>query len=156
MIDLPDDFRDILVELYDAGAAFVVLGGHAVAYYGHPRATDDLDILVRADQENAVKVYAALGAFGTLPSTFELTAQDFADYDGILQLGLAPRRIEIISRANGITFDGATEDGETFDVNRRAIPVIGRRALIKNKRAKGRAQDLADAIILERLAKPRH
>lgn len=59
MIDLPDDFRDVLVELHDAGADFVVVGGHAVAFHGHPRATKDLDILIRAEPDNAERVYRA-------------------------------------------------------------------------------------------------
>jgi hypothetical protein len=61
VIELPQDFRDLLVELHDAGAAFVVLGGHAVAFHGHPRATKDLDVLVRSDSANAARVYRALG-----------------------------------------------------------------------------------------------
>ncbi|HEX3850744.1 MAG TPA: hypothetical protein VGF76_14010 [Polyangiaceae bacterium] len=60
MIGLFDDFRDFLVELHDAGAHFVVLGGHAVAFHGHPRATKDLDVLVEANADNAKRVYAAL------------------------------------------------------------------------------------------------
>lgn len=60
LIDLPEDFRDLLIELHDAGAEFVVLGGHAVAYHGHPRATKDLDVLVRASVANAARVYKAL------------------------------------------------------------------------------------------------
>ena len=64
MIELFDDFRDILVELHNAGARFVVLSGHAVAFHGHPRATKDLDVLVEANSDNAERVYAALAAFG--------------------------------------------------------------------------------------------
>src|SRR6478735_3831400 len=63
MIELFDDFRDILVELHNAAARFVVLGGHAVAFHGHPRATKDLDVLVEANAENAKRVYTALAAF---------------------------------------------------------------------------------------------
>ena len=40
------------------------VGGHAVAYYGHPRATKDLDVLVRPTPENAERVYRALASFG--------------------------------------------------------------------------------------------
>jgi hypothetical protein len=149
MIDLYDDFRDILVELHDAGAAFVVLGGHAVAFHGHPRATKDLDVLVRPDRNNAQRVYAALAAFGAPLSSFAVEPEDFATCDGVLQLGLPPRRIDIINRADGITFDEAVAEGETFDLAGRAIPVIGRAALIKNKRAAGRPQDVADVSALE-------
>jgi len=144
MIDLYEEFRDLLVELHDAGARFVVLGGYAVAFHGHPRATKNLDILVRADTENATRVYAALAAFGAPLATFEVRVEDFAAYDGILQIGLPPRRVDIINRADGITFDEAVAAGDTFDIHDRAIPVIGREALIKNKRASGREQDLAD------------
>jgi hypothetical protein len=144
MIDLFEDFRDILIELHDAGAKFVVLGGHAVAFHGHPRATKDLDILVQADSGNAQRVYAALAAFGAPLSAFEVKVEDFATYDGVLQLGIPPRRIDIINRADGITFDEAVADGETFEIEGRKIPVIGRTALIKNKRAAGREQDVAD------------
>jgi len=104
MIELYDDFRDILVELHHAGAHFVVLGGYAVAFHGHPRATKDLDVLVEADPENAKRVYAALAAFGAPLSAFDVGDEDFASYDGVLQLGVPPRRIDIINHADGISF----------------------------------------------------
>ena len=144
MIELFDDFRDFLVELHNAGARFVVLGGHAVAFHGHPRATKELDVLVEANPDNAKRVYAALAAFGAPLSAFEVGVEDFASYDGMLQLGVPPRRIDIINRADGITFAEAIADGATFSLEGCDIPVIGRDALIKNKRAAGRPQDLAD------------
>lgn len=142
MIELFDDFRDILVELHRAGARFVVLGGHAVAFHGHPRATKDLDVLVEADPSNAKRVYAALAA----PlSSFEVCVEDFSSYDGVLQIGVPPRRIDIINSADGITFAEAIADGESFDLEGCAIPVIGRGALIKKQaRRRARPQDLAD------------
>ena len=151
MIELPDDFRDLLVELHDAGAQFVVLGGHAVAFHGHPRATKDLDVLVRAERANAKLVYRALAAFGAPLQSFDVSEADFATYDGILQIGLPPRRIDILNGAAGITFDEAIAEGLTFDIDGRSIPIIGRAALLKNKRAAGRPQDLADVHALENL-----
>lgn len=150
MIDLPDDFVDLLVELADAGADFVVLGGHAVAFHGHPRATKDLDVLVRAEPSNAERVYRALARFGAPLQSFEIGAADFATYDGVLQIGLPPRRIDILNRADGISFGEATADGCSFELEGRTIPVIGRAALIKNKRSAGRPQDLADVAALEK------
>jgi hypothetical protein len=149
MIDLNDDFRDLLVELFDAGARFVVVGGYAVAFHGYPRATKDLDVLVQAEPENARRVYAALEKFGAPLDTFDVRTEDFASYDGVLQLGVPPRRIDILNRVDGITFAEAAADGETFEVEGRAIPIIGRSALIKNKRAAGRDQDLVDVKVLE-------
>jgi len=151
MIDLPQDFRDLLLEFHDAGVEFVVVGGHAVAFHGHPRATKDLDVLVRAAPDNAARVYQALAAFGAPLANFEIAEADFATYDGVLQIGLPPRRIDIINRATGITFAEAIADGETFEIDGRSIPVIGRQALLKNKRATGRDQDLADVKALDRV-----
>lgn len=73
-----------------------------------------------------------------------MKVDDFASYDGVLQIGLPPRRIDILNRADGITFDEATVDAESFELEGRRIPVIGLAALLKNKQAAGRAQDLAD------------
>ena len=150
MIELPEDFRDLLVELHDAGAEFVVVGGHALAFHGHPRATKDLDLLIRAEPENAERVYRGLAAFGARLETFEVTPADFATYDGVLQIGLPPRRIDIVNRATGITFEEAVAEGAHFQLEGRDIWVIGRAALLRNKRATGRAQDLADVEALER------
>lgn len=150
MIELPDDFRDVLIELAKADADFVVLGGHAVAFHGHPRATKDLDVLVRANPANAARVYRALAAFGAPLASFEVGEADFASYDGVLQIGLPPLRIDILNRADGITFDEAVAAGDVFELAGRRIPVIGREALLKNKRAAAREQDLADVAALMR------
>lgn len=149
MIELPDDFRDLLLELTDAGAEYVIVGGHAVAFYGHPRVTKDLDVLVRATPENARKVYAALAAFGAPLSTFDVSERDFATYDGVLQIGLPPIRIDILNRADGITFDDALDGAGSFELDGRVVRVIAKAALLRNKRAAGRPQDLADVDALD-------
>jgi len=155
VIELPDDFRDLLVELHDAGAEFVVLGGHAVAYHGHPRATKDLDVLVRATNANAARVYKALASFGAPLDLFEVKEADFAAYDGVLQIGLPPRRIDILNRADGITFDEAVSEAQSFELDGRRIPVIGLEALLKNKRAAAREQGVADIKALEAVRRRR-
>jgi hypothetical protein len=155
VIELPDDFRDLLLELADSGAEYVLLGGHAVAFHGHPRATKDLDVLVRAAPENAAKVYRALARFGAPLQQFDVSEADFSSYDGVLQIGLPPRRIDILNRATGITFDEAVAEGAAFELHGRRIPVIGLGALLKNKRATGRPQDAADVAALEAAAKRR-
>jgi len=152
MIDLPLDFRDLLVLLADHGAEFVMVGGHAVAFHGHPRATKDLDVLVRATPENAKKVYAALAEFGAPLETFEVSEQDFGTYSGVLQIGVAPLRIDILTSISGVTFDRAIGEGSAFTLGNHKIPVIGLGALIENKRASGREQDRADVAVLQRVA----
>jgi len=87
VIELPEDFRDLLLDLADNGADFVLVGGHAVAFHGHPRATKDMDVLIRANSTNAERVYKALGAFGAPLQNFDVQAKDFATYDGMLQSG---------------------------------------------------------------------
>ena len=108
-----------------------------------------MDLLVRARPENAKRIYVALAAFGAPLETFEVLESDFASYDGVLQIGLPPRRIDILNKATGITFDEAIADGAKFELDGREILVIGRAALLKNKRATGREQDLADVKALE-------
>ncbi len=148
-VELPADFRDMLVELADAGADYVLVGGHAVAYHGHPSGTQDMDVLVRAVPENARRVYRALAAFGAPLEQFEVSVDDFSTYDGVLQIGRPPRRIDIINRADGITFDEAIASGDTIEVDGRLVPIIGLPALLKNKRASGWPKDLADIAALE-------
>jgi hypothetical protein len=148
---IPDDFRDLLVELVDAGARFLVVGGYAVAVHGHPRATKDIDVWVEPSATNATRVYAALARFGAPVAQFEITADDFETYDGVLQLGVAPVRIDILTRIGGVGFADAWEERTELEVEGRKVPVLGLRALIKNKRFVGRIQDLADVAALERI-----
>ena len=140
----------MLVELARAGAEFVVVGGFAVAFHGHPRATKDIDVLVRATPANATRVYRALEAFGAPLSAFEVTESDFDSYDGMLQIGVAPIRIDILNRLTGVTFDEAMAEGCAFELEGHRIPVIGHAALVANKTAVGREQDIADVAALTR------
>lgn len=152
MNELSQDFQDLLIELADAGAEFVLVGGYAVAFHGHPRATKDLDVLVRRSKENARKVYRALAAFGAPLQALSVAEADFEAYGGVLQIGLPPRRIDILNQATGITFDEAIADGVAFVLEGRTVPVVGLKALLKNKRAAGRPQDMADVAFLEQAA----
>lgn len=149
-MELPDDFRDLLVCLHDAGAEIAIVGGYAVAFHGHLRATKDLDVLIRPTTDNARRVYQGLAAFGAPLSSFEVSDADFVSYEGVLQLGVPPLRIDILNRI-GVPFDAVVADGETLEVERRPIPVIGREALLQAKLGAGRPQDLADVEALRRL-----
>jgi len=154
VIELAKDFQEILIELADAEADFVVIGGYAVAFHGHPRGTKDLDVLVRAVPANAERVYRALALFGAPLELLEVQEADFASYDGVLQIGLPPRRIDILNKATGITFDEAIEDDLSTQIEGRRIPIIGLDALTKNKLAAGRKQDLADVAALSKVRRP--
>jgi hypothetical protein len=149
-VKLPDDFRDLLVCLADAEADFLIVGGFAVAHHGHVRATKDIDVLVRASNENADRVIRALVAFGAPVQALHITAADFAQEGKVVQLGVAPFRVDLLTGISGLDFAAATVDTSAIDVDGRQIRVIGLEPLLKNKRAAGRPQDLADVAQLEK------
>jgi hypothetical protein len=142
------DFAEMLSALFAAGAEFLVVGAHARAAYGEPRATKDLDIWVRPTQENAARVWTALVAFGA--PTFDLTPDDLAQPGLVVQLGVPPYRIDLITELTALTFDDAWRNRTTADFGGARYPVIGKREYVLNKRALGRPQDLADADHVER------
>jgi hypothetical protein len=148
-LDLPQDYSDLLLELLDAGAEFVVVGGWAVAVHGHGRATDDLDILVRPTPENARRVYDALLQFGAPLAAHGVTSDLFAKDRYGYRIGVKPVLIEILTTVSGIDFDEAKREPIIVEVAGRGVPFIGRRALLANKRAAGRMKDLADVEALE-------
>ncbi|HMT06434.1 MAG TPA: nucleotidyltransferase [Pyrinomonadaceae bacterium] len=151
MNELTTDFIDFLTILVDGKVDFVVVGGYAVSFHGHPRATKDLDVFVRAEPTNAKRLYNALADFGAPLHQFEVAEEDFSDYGGVLQLGIPPQRIDIINRITGVSYDEAVAESEMFELDGRRIPVIGLKALVKNKLATGRGQDLLDAQNLSRV-----
>lgn len=145
-----DDYHDMLYALKNAGAEFLVVGGYAMAAHGLLRGTKDIDIWVRATPENAKRVISALIEFGAPLNG--INESDFAVPGSIYQIGVAPVRIDLLTKIAGIDFDSAwlsKIDSELFDV---PVPVIGRDALILNKRTVGREQDLLDVKNLEKNA----
>jgi predicted nucleotidyltransferase len=153
LIDLSSNFRDLLIELADAGADFILVGGYAVAFHGHQRTTKGIDIFVRPTRENASKVFAGLRSFGAPLTRLDVSENDLASYDGVVQFGAPPNRIDILTNVSGITFDEALPGSMSFDLDGRKITVISYDALLKNKRAAGRDQDITDVKALERLRK---
>lgn len=139
-----EDFRDLLRALAEQRVRFLVVGAHALAAHGVPRATGDLDIWVEADAENAAAVWSALAAFGAPLASLGIAERDFETPDQIVQLGLPPFRVDVMTSISGITFSDAWEQrlsGSLFDVS---VDFIGRDSLITNKKASGRPKDLED------------
>lgn len=141
------DFRDILSEFSAAGVEFLLVGAYALAAHGLPRATGDIDLWVRPSPENAERVMAALARFGA-PLT-GVAAADFATPDMVVQVGVAPRRVDILTAIDAVGFDEAWSDRFEAEIDGMRIAVIGRDHLLRNKRASGRPKDLADAVWLE-------
>ena len=144
---LPDDSKEFVELLTAHGVEFVVVGGRAVAFHGYPRFTADVGLLVRPSAENGRRILKALDAFGF--GKLDLSAESFADPDQVVQLGRAPNRIDLMTGLSGLAFDEVWAARVEDASDGLEVAVISRELLIRNKRATGRTQDLADAERLE-------
>ena len=138
------DFDDLLKALIEAEVRFLIVGAHALAVHGVPRATGDLDIWVDASDDNAQRVLSALGIFGAPVESLGITAHDLTKPDNVIQLGLPPRRIDFLTGLSGLTFAEAWVRRVTHGLGDSAVPFLDRESLVRNKRATGRLRDLAD------------
>ncbi len=142
---MTEDWSDALVALLSAGARFMVIGAHALAVHGVPRATQDLDVWVDPTDENAAKVWDGLVRFGAPLEDLGITLDDFVRPGTVVQIGLPPHRIDVLTEISGVgDFAAAWEGRVERDVGGARIPFLGREMLLKNKRASGRLKDLAD------------
>jgi hypothetical protein len=143
---LPTDVLDLLREFSARDVRYLVVGAHALGYWGLPRATGDFDLLIEPTDDNALRVFAALQAFGA--PLFDLTVEDLATPGVVFQIGVPPYRIDLITRVSGVTFDEAWSERAVAELPGLSLPIIGRQALIRNKRASGRPKDLVDLQML--------
>lgn len=144
---LNEDFKDILSCLLEENVEFLLIGAYALAAHGYPRATKDIDIWVKAGEENAPRIMKALSRFGAPMS--QIDSHDFLTEGAVFQIGIAPRRIDITTRIDGVRFEDAYPERMQVEIEGLRIPVISRRRLIENKEASGRPQDLVDAKTLK-------
>lgn len=145
---LNQDFKDLLSALNAHGVEFLVVGAHALAAHGYVRATKDLDVWIRADPANAARLMSALQAFGA--PTAAVTTQDFSFPGTTFQIGVAPVRIDILTAVDGLEFERSWRDRLEADYGGERVSILSREDLIRNKRASGRPQDLADVEALSR------
>jgi predicted nucleotidyltransferase len=139
---LNEDYKEMLQCLLEENVRFLLVGAYAVAVYGYPRATKDIDIFVRAAPENASSLMKALARFGAPLSG--VSESDFSTEGIVFQIGNSPRRIDILTRISGVEFERAYANRKTISVAGMDVPIISLEDLIANKRATGRTQDLAD------------
>ena len=144
-----EDYHDILVALAACGARFLVVGAHALAVHGYPRATVDIDIWIEPTPDNARRVWKALAQFGAPLHELGIRESDFCRQDVVAQFGLPPNRIDILTGVSGTTFERAWEGRIESDLEGVRAPVIGLRDLRENKAASGRDKDRADLKGLE-------
>lgn len=142
-----DDFLDMLSALSGEDAEFLIVGAYALAHHGLPRATGDLDIWVRCSAENAPRVWAALERFGA--PLVDLSMEDLGRAELVVQIGVAPARIDLLTSIDGVAFADAWADRVESVIDDVRVSVLSRAHLIANKKASGRPQDLADVAWLE-------
>ena len=143
------DFKELLSEFNAKRVEYLVVGAHALAAHGHVRATKDMDVWVRPSSENARRVIDALTAFGA--PMHGTTIDDLSSPHFVLQIGVPPVRINVITSITAVEFDEAWPDRLQTIFDGEPVGVLSRQHLIQNKSATGRPQDLADVHFLKTL-----
>jgi hypothetical protein len=124
------------------------VGALAVSWHGFPRYSGDIDFFVRPGRENALRLMAALERFGF--GGLGITLEDLSTEDRVIQLGVEPNRIDLMTSISGISFEEAWQSRVPATLDGIEVDFIGREALIRNKRASGRSKDLIDVAELTR------
>lgn len=141
------DFAELLACLNARSVRAVIVGGYALAFHAKPRFTKDIDIFVDPTQENVARLLLALADFGF--GGLGLTTDDFSRAGTIVQLGVAPNRVDLVTAIDGVSFVEAWQGRAGGFYGATPVAYLGRAELIRNKRASGRLQDLADLELLE-------
>jgi hypothetical protein len=152
-IELNRDWTEFLCALIGRRVRFVLVGGHAVAGHGEPRLTEDLDLFLDPTLANARRLRSALVDFGF--GSIAPQAEVLAQRDKVFMLGRKPWRIDILTGIDGVSFREAWTSKVEADFVVKPLYVLGREALLKNKRASGRDKDLLDVALLERAPAPK-
>ena len=142
MVELAPDFDEFFGSLIAHGVEFLVVGAYALAYHGAPRYTGDIDVFLKPTTENAMRLLDALSAFGFPPTN--LRPEQVIEPTRVIQMGVEPVQIHVMSDISGVTWDEAWASRQTAPCGSRELPFIGRAEFIRNKRATGRLKDLAD------------
>ena len=142
IMEVQQDFKELLALFNEHKVKYVIVGGYALAFHGAPRYTGDIDILVKSDKQNAQHILTALDNFGF--KSMGLTIADFEKAEMVIQLGVAPVRVDIITSLTGVSWEQAYSNRAEGRYGNIPVNYIGRDQLVSNKRATGRKRDLAD------------
>ncbi|MCK4909642.1 MAG: nucleotidyltransferase [Planctomycetes bacterium] len=140
---LNEDYKEMLQRLLNNKVKFLVVGAYAMGAYGYPRATGDIDVWVETSPENSEKIYRSLSEFNAPLS--EATIKTFCEKGIIFQIGVPPRRIDIITGIDGVDFKQAYQARQNIEIEGIEIPFLSKEDLIKNKESTGRDKDKLDA-----------
>jgi hypothetical protein len=141
-MEVQPDFRELLARFNANQVDYIIVGAHALAYHGAPRYTGDLDVLVRPDSDNAHRILRALEEFGF--GSLGLTKDDFTAPDKVIQIGVIPVRIDLVTSLTGVSWEEAEKGRVQGNYGNLQVYYLGKKQFILNKRALGRKKDLAD------------
>lgn len=141
-MNLEEDLREFIELLNALNVRYIVVGAHAVAYHGYPRFTGDIDLFLEISDENAERILNVIKRFGF--AGLGLAKEDFLREDQVIQLGVAPNRIDLMTFLSGVDFQEAWATREQAEIDGLKMPIISKEMLKRNKAASGRTQDLAD------------
>ncbi len=147
---LNPDYKDMLSCLIEEDVDFLIVGAYALAVHGFPRATGDIDIWVHNSQSNAERVVRALERFGA--PTSALTVEDFTSPDIVIQIGVEPSRIDLLTKISGVEFEIAWTNKTKIKIDGLDVFVLSKENLLTNKRSTGRPKDVGDIAWLEGLS----
>jgi len=146
-MELHRDFRELLESFNAHGVEYVLVGAYALAFHGAPRYTGDHDLFLRPTPENAQRILTALKGFGF--GSLGLAVEDFTAPDRVVQLGVHPVRVDLVTALTGVTWEEVWSARTELTTDGIRIAVIDRGAFVKNKRATGRPMDLVDAELVD-------
>lgn len=142
-MEIYPEFQEFFRSLNTHRVEYVIVGAYALAYHGVPRATQDLDILIAANPDNADRVLAALDAFGF--GDLGIEKSELSEPKIFFRLGREPRQIDILTYVLGVDWDGIWQRRQDGDYGDQPVSIISPEDFIKAKLAAGRPQDIADA-----------
>ncbi len=141
-MDVQPDFKDLL-SLFNANqVSYLIVGSYALAFHGSPRYTGDIDVYVKPVVENAERILKSLDQFGF--ASLGLDVQDFTTMENVIQLGVPPVRIDLLTSLSGVSWEEAQQDKVAGVYGGLEVSYIGKKSYVANKRACGRAKDVAD------------
>ena len=146
-MELSQDFKEFIESLNVSRVRYLVVGGYAVALHGHPRYTKDLDVWIDCTPANAKRMVRAFAEFGF--ESLGVKAADFEKPDRMVQMGVPPNRIDVLTSLAGVDFSACFKKRVIVEIDGISVNFIDVEHLKINKRAAGRLQDLADVENLE-------
>ena len=142
MLNIPKDFREFIQLLNENDVKYLIVGGYAVGYHGHPRSTGDIDIFISTEIKNAKAILNCLKKFGF--GQLGISTNDLTEKEQVIQLGYPPLRIDILTSIDGIKFSEAWNNRITEKIDDLSLSFISLKDLLINKKSSNRLKDLTD------------